>query len=78
MCSLCVCVRCPVDDQETKEGFRLSSEEARKNFADDRLFVEKFIENPHHVEIQLVADTQGNVACFPERECSIQRRNQKV
>jgi len=57
---------------------RLSTEEARKSFGDDRLFVEKFIENPHHIEIQLVADTHGGVACFPERECSIQRRNQKV
>jgi len=56
----------------------LSTEEARKSFGDDRLFVEKFIENPHHIEIQLVADTHGGVACFPERECSIQRRNQKV
>ncbi len=68
----------PVDDTEAREGFRLSSEEARKSFGDDRLFVEKFIEDPHHIEIQLVADGQGNVACFPERECSIQRRNQKV
>jgi len=56
----------------------LSTEEARKSFGDDRIFVEKFIENPHHIEIQLVADTHGGVACFPERECSIQRRNQKV
>lgn len=66
------------DDKEAKEGFRLSTEEALKSFGDDRIFVEKFIENPHHIEIQLVADTHGNVACFPERECSIQRRNQKV
>lgn len=67
-----------VDDKEAKEGFRLSTEEARKSFGDDRIFVEKFIEDPHHIEIQLVADTHGNVATFPERECSIQRRNQKV
>lgn len=69
---------CVADDKEAKEGFRLSTEEALKSFGDDRIFVEKFIENPHHIEIQLVADTHGNVACFPERECSIQRRNQKV
>ena len=42
------------------------------------MFIEKFIENPHHIEIQLVADAHGTVCCFPERECSIQRRNQKV
>jgi acetyl/propionyl-CoA carboxylase alpha subunit len=69
---------CPSDDKEAREGFRLSTEEARKSFGDDRIFVEKFIENPHHIEIQLMADTHGNVATFPERECSIQRRNQKV
>ena len=49
-----------------------------KSFGDDRLFIEKFIEEPHHIEIQLVADAHGKVVCFPERECSVQRRNQKV
>ena len=57
---------------------RLSSEESWNAFADDRLFVEKYIEEPRHIEIQLIADAHGNVATFPERECSIQRRNQKV
>jgi len=71
-------MRIAYDDDEAREGYRLSSEEARKSFGDDRLFIEKFIEEPHHIEIQLIADKHGNVACFPERECSIQRRNQKV
>ena len=68
------------NDQEAAEGFRLSTEEAKSSFNDDRIFIEKFIEKPHHIEIQLIADgpAHGNVVCFPERECSIQRRNQKV
>jgi propionyl-CoA carboxylase alpha chain len=65
-------------DAEAREGYRLSREEARASFGDDRLFVEKFIEDPRHIEIQLVADAHGNVVALPERECSIQRRNQKV
>jgi propionyl-CoA carboxylase alpha chain len=65
-------------DAEAREGYRLSKEEAKSSFGDDRLFVEKFIENPRHIEIQLIADAHGNVAALPERECSIQRRNQKV
>lgn len=64
------------NDDDAREGFRLSREEAAASFGDDRLFIEKFIEEPHHVEIQLLADTQGKVVCFPERECSVQRRNQ--
>jgi len=71
-------MRVAYNDDEAREGFRLSSSEALKSFGDDRLFIEKFIEEPHHIEIQLVADSHGNVCCFPERECSIQRRNQKV
>jgi propionyl-CoA carboxylase alpha chain len=71
-------MRVAYNDAEAREGFRLSSAEALKSFGDDRLFIEKFIEEPHHIEIQLVADGHGNVCCFPERECSIQRRNQKV
>jgi propionyl-CoA carboxylase alpha chain len=71
-------MRVAFNDDEAREGFRLSSSEALKSFGDDRLFIEKFIEEPHHIEIQLVADSHGNVCCFPERECSIQRRNQKV
>mmetsp|Transcript_71327 Transcript_71327/g.201045 ORF Transcript_71327/g.201045 Transcript_71327/m.201045 type:complete len:644 (-) Transcript_71327:1711-3642(-) len=66
------------NDEEAKEGYRLSTEEAIMSFGDDRLFIEKFIEEPHHIEIQLLADHDGKVVCFPERECSVQRRNQKV
>jgi len=71
-------MRIAYTDAEAREGFRLSTEEAKSSFGDDRLFIEKFIEEPHHIEIQLVVDSFGNVCCFPERECSIQRRNQKV
>ena len=66
------------NDAEVRLGFRLSKDEAKSSFGDDRLFVEKFIEDPRHIEIQLIADAHGNVAALPERECSIQRRNQKV
>lgn len=66
------------DDEEVKMGYRLSKQEAASSFGDDRLFVEKFIEDPRHIEIQLIADSHGNVVALPERECSIQRRNQKV
>ena len=66
------------NDAEVRLGFRLSKDEAKSSFGDDRLFVEKFIEDPRHIEIQLIADSHGNVAALPERECSIQRRNQKV
>jgi propionyl-CoA carboxylase alpha chain len=71
-------MRIAYNDEQAREGFRLSSAEAKKSFGDDRLFVEKYIEEPHHIEIQLIADQYGKVVCFPERECSIQRRNQKV
>jgi propionyl-CoA carboxylase alpha chain len=66
------------DDDEVRLGYRLSKDEAKSSFGDDRLFVEKFIEDPRHIEIQLIADSHGNVVALPERECSIQRRNQKV
>lgn len=66
------------NDEEAVMGFRLSKEEAKSSFGDDRIFVEKFIEDPRHIEIQLIADSHGNVVALPERECSIQRRNQKV
>ncbi len=65
-------------DQEVREGFRAASSEARSSFADDRVFIEKFIENPRHIEIQLLADAHGNCIHLGERECSIQRRHQKV
>lgn len=66
------------NDDEVRLGYRLSKQEAKSSFNDDRLFVEKFIEDPRHIEIQLIADSHGNVVALPERECSIQRRNQKV
>uniref|UniRef100_A0A8C7KF66 Propionyl-CoA carboxylase subunit alpha n=1 Tax=Oncorhynchus kisutch TaxID=8019 RepID=A0A8C7KF66_ONCKI len=61
-----------------KEGFRLSSQEAASSFGDDRLLIEKFVDNPRHIEIQVLADKHGNALWLNERECSIQRRNQKV
>ncbi|KAJ2349158.1 hypothetical protein GGH91_000979 [Coemansia sp. RSA 2671] len=63
---------------EVRESFVLASDEAASSFGDRRLLVEKFIEEPRHIEIQVLADGQGNVLWLPERECSIQRRNQKV
>ncbi|RHY18699.1 hypothetical protein DYB36_010452, partial [Aphanomyces astaci] len=71
-------MRVAYNDAEVREGYRLSKEEAANSFGDDRMFIEKFIEDPRHIEIQLLADTHGNYVPFPERECSIQRRNQKV
>lgn len=66
------------NDKELYEGFRLSKAEAKSSFASDRVFVEKFIEDPRHVEIQVMGDKHGNVVFLNERECSVQRRNQKV
>uniref|UniRef100_A0A8C4VBT5 Propionyl-CoA carboxylase alpha chain, mitochondrial n=1 Tax=Falco tinnunculus TaxID=100819 RepID=A0A8C4VBT5_FALTI len=66
------------DDEETREGFRFSSQEAASSFGDDRLLIEKFIDNPRHIEIQVCGDKHGNALWLNERECSIQRRNQKV
>ncbi len=63
---------------EMKEAFLSATNEARNSFSDDRIFIEKFIENPRHIEIQIIADKYGNILCFGERECSIQRNNQKV
>jgi propionyl-CoA carboxylase alpha chain len=71
-------MRVSYNDKETREGFRLSKAEALSSFGDDRMLIERFIEDPHHIEIQVIADTHGNVVAFPERECSVQRRNQKV
>jgi propionyl-CoA carboxylase alpha chain len=64
--------------EEIADAFLSASNEARNSFCDDRIFIEKFIENPRHIEIQIVADQQGNIICLGERECSIQRNNQKV
>ncbi|KAM7284594.1 propionyl-CoA carboxylase alpha chain [Ixodes scapularis] len=66
------------NDKEAIDGFRFSTEEARSSFGDDRLLVEKFIDKPRHIEIQLMCDKHGNAVYLNERECSIQRRNQKV
>lgn len=65
-------------EEEMSEAFLSASNEARNSFADDRIFIEKFIENPRHIEIQVIADKAGNTVCLGERECSIQRNNQKV
>ena len=66
------------NDTEVKEGFESSKNEAANSFGDDRIFIEKFVTQPRHIEIQVLADTQGNCVYLGERECSIQRRNQKV
>jgi propionyl-CoA carboxylase alpha chain len=63
---------------EVAEGFARARSEAKSSFGDDRVFIEKFIENPRHIEIQVLGDRHGNVIHLNERECSIQRRNQKV
>ena len=64
--------------KEVAEGFASSQSEAKSSFGDDRIFVEKYIEEPRHIEIQVLGDKHGNVIYLGERECSIQRRNQKV
>jgi propionyl-CoA carboxylase alpha chain len=64
--------------QDVEEGFPAVQAEARSSFGDDRIFIEKFIESPRHIEIQVLGDKHGNVVHLFERECSIQRRNQKV
>ena len=66
------------DDRDAKEGFQSSKNEAASSFGDDRIFIEKFITQPRHIEIQVLADAHGNCIYLNERECSIQRRNQKV
>ena len=66
------------DDREVLDGFRLARNEAHAAFGDDRIFVEKFIEEPRHIEIQVLGDSHGNLVYLGERECSIQRRHQKV
>ncbi len=66
------------NDQEAREGFQSSKNEAANSFGDDRIFIEKFITQPRHIEIQVLCDSHGNGIYLGERECSIQRRNQKV
>ena len=71
-------LRVAFNDKEALEGFTSCRNEARNSFGDDRVFIEKFVEEPRHIEIQLMGDSQGNVIYLNERECSIQRRHQKV
>lgn len=66
------------NDEEAREGFERSKSEAASSFGDDRIFIEKFVTEPRHIEIQVLADRHGNCIYLGERECSIQRRNQKV
>lgn len=71
-------MRMAFNDTEALEGFRFSKNEAASSFNDDRLLIEKFIEEPRHIEVQVLCDKHGNAIYLNERECSIQRRNQKV
>jgi len=71
-------MRIAYNRKEVEEGFPLARSEAKASFGDDRMFIEKFIVDPRHIEIQLIGDKHGNVVYLAERECSIQRRNQKV
>jgi propionyl-CoA carboxylase alpha chain len=71
-------MRIAYSTKEVAEGFGLAKAEAKASFGDDRVFVEKFIVDPRHIEIQVLGDKHGNVIYLGERECSIQRRNQKV
>ena len=66
------------NDTEAREGFQSSKNEAASSFGDDRIFIEKFVTQPRHIEIQVLGDKHGNCIYLNERECSIQRRNQKV
>jgi propionyl-CoA carboxylase alpha chain len=71
-------LRVAFNDKEAFEGFTSCRNEAKNSFGDDRVFIEKFVEEPRHIEIQLMGDSHGNVVYLNERECSIQRRHQKV
>jgi propionyl-CoA carboxylase alpha chain len=71
-------MRIAFNDKEALEGFKISTAEAMSSFNDDRIFIEKYIEEPKHIEYQILGDEMGNYVYFPERECSVQRRNQKV
>ena len=71
-------LRVAFNDKEAFEGFSSCRNEARNSFGDDRVFIEKFVEEPRHIEIQVLGDAHGNVVYLNERECSIQRRHQKV
>jgi len=71
-------MRVAASDSEVRDGFRSAASEAKSSFGDDRIFIEKYIEQPRHIEIQVLADNHGNIIHLGERECSIQRRHQKV
>ena len=71
-------LRVAYNDKEAFEGFASCQNEARNSFGDDRIFIEKFVQEPRHIEIQILGDSHGNVIYLNERECSIQRRHQKV
>ena len=71
-------MRIAANDPETRDGFRAAVSEAKASVADDRIFIEKYIEEPRHIEIQVLGDISGNIVHLGERECSIQRRHQKV
>src|SRR5437868_5242971 len=71
-------MRIAANDAEARDGFRSAASEAKSSFADDRIFIEKYIEEPRHIEIQVLGDSRGNIVHLGERECSIQRRHQKV
>ena len=71
-------LRVAYNDKEAFEGFTACQNEARNSFGDDRIFIEKFVQEPRHIEIQVLGDSHGNVIYLNERECSIQRRHQKV
>ena len=71
-------LRVAFNDKEALDGFTACQNEARNSFGDDRIFIEKFVEQPRHIEIQVLGDSHGNVIYLNERECSIQRRHQKV
>jgi acetyl-CoA carboxylase biotin carboxylase subunit len=66
------------NDEELESGFRIAQAEALAAFNDNRIYIEKFVENPRHIEVQVIGDTHGNVLALGERECSIQRRHQKL
>ena len=71
-------MRLAYSEQDVREGFEATKREGLASFGDDRVFIEKFIESPRHIEIQLLGDQHGNIVYLNERECSIQRRHQKV
>ena len=71
-------LRVAFNDKEAAEGFAACKTEAMNSFGDDRIFIEKFVEGPRHIEIQVLGDSHGNVVYLNERDCSIQRRHQKV